>query len=728
MKRSAELLEEKFRNEVREELMLGKKVYHFRRGTKIAEKGEGVNCESIAENADNRCEDNFDAQERAEAVDKIGDCGKGEESAIQERADDEAPADQERVDGEAPVDADQIGVGCSDCEENQSQKHTANPVPEEVVIVMDENSDGDKSSSDNGMDLGCMTDTEEDGGKDVEEMEKMSDEQKEAESSESKNSEFDNPELRVNVDLAHLKALHPGECDSAFFEFVVAEWLQIPFTRAMKVPEFAQYVAAMMQIRPQRNIASWPELPFTLLGRKVRGIVTESINIPRTGKEIVKYDILDNNVPFSVLRIINRKNNIEAEFYSSVQSAVLSGDFTGVPLLLNTTSVDGSTAFFIPDYGNTLAQHISDFKLTKTPFLYLSVVSTTSSLPATHADGHQANICVYRPDIAFCYVWMIRLSTCIIEISWKNMGAITFIDWEKFLFSGKTCPSSSGSLLYKRQPWKYVSRSIPALGIEQASYSGENGMWILLGKVFSRIKENVKDKTVQVAFCPLNPMLDKTPVLNSVLQVFPSQSSESVIPSVVKSKWSQKFSTHGLKLKNRQKLSKLDNRCIAELVSEFQQYCTNSDVFRIPSDTGLVSLKNDGTLIATKNIPANAVVTHVTTSKIEPLDQRTNPVVSINMFTRTILKVLLPCGGFGSFAKMKPAHLSNCYLSLSSNKSFVLVASVAIPAGTEIVCSNEKTTMIPSYSPRGNDEFLTFLNQKISELAVAETRDENAGN
>jgi len=193
----------------------------------------------------------------------------------------------------------------------------------------------------------------------------------------------------------------------------------------------------------------------------------------------------------------------------------------------------------------------------------------------------------------------------------------------------------------------------------------------------------------------------------------------------VKNRLSQKVSSHGLRLKTKTELPNSEIGFIDKLVSEFNSIYRPflTPFYPIPSDTGLVLLRRDGMLVATKDISPNSVVTYVTvTNRIHAIDQVQNPVIMIDMVAATIIKKLTPFGGFGAFAKWASTK-TNCSVSrLSARKKlFVLVSESFIPAWHEIVCSNSCLVHVSSSETDKSVDFQSYLKQKIKEYSV-ETR------
>jgi len=164
-------------------------------------------------------------------------------------------------------------------------------------------------------------------------------------------------------------------------------------------------------------------------------------------------DINDDFIPCSVYEIIT-KSQSEHKLLFSVKDFVRSGDVIGIPLLLHEEKKDGLEHMIIPGYEYNLEQYITTFPYDKIPLIF-SIFSVISSLPATNTDAHSRNVCVYMPQIPFCYKWTLQTPTFTVEIAWKNYGMITIIDWEHYVDAGKKSSSSSSTWSYKRDIWGF---------------------------------------------------------------------------------------------------------------------------------------------------------------------------------------------------------------------------------------------------------------------------------
>ena len=94
----------------------------------------------------------------------------------------------------------------------------------------------------------------------------------------------------------------------------------------------------------------------------------------------------------------------------------------------------------------------------------LSIISLLCCLPAVNTDLHLGNLCIYRPDITFIFVWTIKTGGELTEFIWDNKGIITCIDWDKYL------PLTSKPLISIRGMDKYILT--PLEGDYEFSFEG----------------------------------------------------------------------------------------------------------------------------------------------------------------------------------------------------------------------------------------------------------------
>jgi len=195
------------------------------------------------------------------------------------------------------------------------------------------------------------------------------------------------------------------------------------------------------------------------------------------------------------------------------------------------------------------------------------------------------------------------MSTFVVEICWVLSGIITFIDWEHYVDAGKKCSCSSASWRYRSDHWK-MNFTSDLLGVN-VDFSGEGGMWQLLHFVF----QTVPHDKITVNFCKTSAFA-KNPVA-SVIEVFPAFEANTAdvlhFDPVMVNRLNQRMSHHGKMFRMQDKLTERDITAIKKVYNDillcgtYLPYGVRS-MCPIPSDTGLVALKMDGTLIATQSI------------------------------------------------------------------------------------------------------------------------------
>lgn len=488
-----------------------------------------------------------------------------------------------------------------------------------------------------------------------------------------------------------IKSTFATEPNLRFFEHVMCAILGLKLKQSLKLSDFVQFLLLQNCSSPVEHISSGQ---IDILGRRVD--VTSSERRSSSHKEIVRLQLVDDNISASVFQI-SSPSTCEFYFYNSIKELVRSGDISGVPLMVSGKEESGHAQFVIPDYGYSLRDYISTYSCDKS-LLTLSLLATCCCLPANHMDSHDGNVCIYLHNTPFRYNWTLQTTTFVIELSWINNGILTFIDWEHYKEAGTKASSSTASWVYKRDGWKMEIQS-NSLGLTRLSLSGEDGLWQLLHTVLQTIP---KEKGLSVKYVQ-NTLYERNPVA-TLLQVFPEYPPADVskpllgIPEQFLNRWNQRMSDHGGKFKAKTSLSARDLRCLKELYFQIinqgtQVPHTLRSVCPIPSDTGLVCLKCDNTLIANADIAPGAIVTYLPTArKIRPLTPEINPYFEISVHSATVIRKIAPFVGFGGFTKWGPVEEANCTISIESPESklhlFALRAVRTIIKGEEIVCKN----------------------------------------
>ena len=155
---------------------------------------------------------------------------------------------------------------------------------------------------------------------------------------------------------------------------------------------------------------------------------------------------------------------------------------------------------------------------------------------------------------------------------------------------------------------------------------GEDGMKRIMHYVFTKQFFNL----YQVKHALLGDADCKYGVI-STLQVIPVK-EETYNPNLL-SRWNRQMSTKGGTLKRAPNLTKSDLTCFNNLLSEFLKQ-TIISYYDIPSDTGLVALRKDGTLTALEHIPENTIITYITTTASPSFNPKLNILSSPSLFRK----------------------------------------------------------------------------------------------
>ena len=502
--------------------------------------------------------------------------------------------------------------------------------------------------------------------------------------------ECDGFNFKNGYTLRDLKAMFQAVPKVHFFEEVMCSVLGLRLRETMNLEQFVKYVLVFMACKPTQCFSS-SELP--VLERKIR--TTSSECRTTVNKQITVHHMVDGFMSYSMYEIETRRE-AEFKFLQSLKELVRGGDVSGIPLLLNGEEESGQIKFYIPDYGYNLLEYLRTYTYDNS-MLVISLLAVSSCLPATNTDQHERNICLCLPQIPFRYKWTLQMSTFVAEICWNFSGIITFIDWEHYVDAGKKCSCSSASWLYRSDHWKMKFHS-ERLGVD-ADFDGEEGMWQLLNLVF----RNVSTDKLTVKFCKTS-VFAKNPIA-SVLEVYPdfegccgTTDGLNLDPKVL-NRLNERMSRHGGAFRMKDKLTRRDLNCISSVYHDIAIHGTKlsynvRSMCPIPSDTGLVALKMDGTLIATQDIAEHSIVTFLPTSKrIQFLSRELNPSFEVGVYTATVIKKISPFVGFGGFTKWDNEEKANCLISVetfppSKFRLFALRAKRLILKGDEIVCSN----------------------------------------
>jgi len=375
----------------------------------------------------------------------------------------------------------------------------------------------------------------------------------------------------------------------------------------------------------------------------------------------------------------------EFKFLSWAKSRIIHGDLNGVPLILSDlVPVSGSKGrgaqmgFFTPDYGITLNRYVKNSTFVDKSLLGLSILATLCSISCVNTDLHDRNICIFRPEILFRYVWTIRIACHLFEISWVANGMIATIDWEYTkVFPRLSCFTSSGSS-YSPLLWELDIRSFPQYGLTfSGQFIGERGMAVVLNHVLTSFDNSL----YEIKYRGLVEYGTDTNV-TSLLEVFPTENPKGYsFDDATKLRWNRVMSTRGKNFKTQKYLTEEDISCIRGLYVNFSNY-VQKPYHDIPSDTGLVVLTKDGHLTATNDIPTGTIITCVPLTKCETFS---NPRVWIGPIQGTVIKKAWPFCGFGGFARWDDESKSNCRMK-TVGSYIALVATKPISKGDTVVC------------------------------------------
>ena len=107
----------------------------------------------------------------------------------------------------------------------------------------------------------------------------------------------------------------------------------------------------------------------------------------------------------------------------------------------------------------------------------------------------------------------------------------------------------------------------------------------------------------------------------------------------IKKSWSERMSHYGKQFILKQEVSKREILFINNMLLKMKERVppSSNPFYAIPSDTGLVTLRTDGTLIAIKKNSVNQLVIYITvTKRIRFFDSKENPLIGIGTSYLTI--------------------------------------------------------------------------------------------
>ena len=478
--------------------------------------------------------------------------------------------------------------------------------------------------------------------------------------------------------LSELQRKHETEKGVHFYEIVMAAALNIPLERTMTLSKFAEYVAdyATRQTKPRKQF----NITLNLFGRTLPGV--HVLHCRKDSKNIERYSVIDGHFLVDIFEKQSRSLQ-EWNFLKTVREMVACGDFSGVPLVLAECMDAGLATIILPDYGHTLSRFFKNYsRVINNQTLGLSLLAMFCSLPFENSDLHERNVCIYKPDINFCYKWTIQINNYLFELSWNFYGLLTTIDWESCRnFPNPVSLSQSTYTPFSRQLWQVkIKEGYHAYGIPSCltdTFKGENGMFSLLYNVFThfdRDQYNVKLVSLKGT---------RKDILTSTLQVFPSQENVGRnFDKMLRKTWNRKMSETGSVLKIQKCLTEAN---IIQMQELYQSFCKNREDpdFNVPSDTGLVGLTKNRVLVAKKDIAKGDIVTHIPITKTELFDSQQIWLQSVQ---GSIFKKLSPFCGFGAFATFN-SEKANCTIDVSGSKgTFVcLIATKPISFGDAII-------------------------------------------
>ena len=535
----------------------------------------------------------------------------------------------------------------------------------------------------------------------------------------------------ADVHFRHVKQISEAENDSYtdLLQRVMAMVLDFSLPKVMDLQTFVKYVLEQTSMKQQMMLHEDATLP--ILNRSLPAVETSAFST--TCKELKRYEVFEPTMSYFVYKIstsCKTSQNSEYLFLSSMKESIIGSDINNIPLLLNGTGDDKTAEFLIPDYGLNLPEVFNTLHPVDRNLLFISVLAASSSFPATNKDMHNGNICLFSPDILFTYRWTIQLPTYLIQLSWQHHGLITVIDWESFNVPAKKS-GSSFRWSSRAENWKLELKENVVLHIQQLQLHGESGMWNLINMIMQRCEENgVRDKVaIKYSSLSLSEQNSVACRLETIPNFIPTQSLN--IPKILMRRWRVRCSDYGRTYKTKAELTIRDMKNILHLLNEFRlniPSSTRGPIFPIPSDTGFVALKVDGTLIAICDIKPDVIVTMVTTTKRIQLfnDDGTSPLVRVGTNFATVMRKLTPFAGFGAFAVWSSKE-PNCILwnvSVAGTRMVALKSSRRIERGEPIVCSAD---CVISSSPlvvnQEVSDFLKIVRDNVNEVRM-ETRQE----
>ena len=471
--------------------------------------------------------------------------------------------------------------------------------------------------------------------------------------------------------------------------------------------DFNSFISCVLPVVTKKMRTERCDREIAVFGRKLR-LFQVSEELWRN-KVMTKYLVIEPHIAYYVIDI-NNESPEELFFLRSMADKLQSSSENGCPILLcdEGTRVDlASFNYYISDCGFPLDSCMNRIG---SDLVCLAIVSLIASLPVSNRDVDLNNFGVLLPNTQFRYIWTLRIGKKLFELSWISHGIVTFMDWgscEHINVTGDGKHSLSAIFIPDTPLTKAVS----------GAFFGQSGLYCLLFKILSFVEQS----RVQIAACLDNPS-GNSKSNSSTLEMEPVICFDDTVklPADFSQKMTASMAHFGNLLYTNTKTSE-DYHEVFTSLSRQMVTLSNKDFFDIPSDSGLVVLRKDLTLVAAVDIAARTLVT-----RIPCINQA--DVIGAERFSIVLdgvevvpMKKPIPFAGFGSFATAGSVVDVNCEIKKIGSE-ICLYSTRKISYGDEIVFSSVHSRAINRVVTRSYKTICGIIEKELNKIGLQISR------